>query len=381
MVIYLRYTIGFTESQCTLFFHIFEVIVYMTVFLSGQWALYSYKPILFFTPWANFFGFLLFMVSLFSPKHAMGMALLSFFMFAFAHGLNMATNLNLEYELRNRYVRRMMIVNILIECVMVIIIPTYFDHLPLWFGQMFVSCVMVSFTTIVLFFQIWVLLIFFRDQRRFSNYGPWDHMTCIIYRLFLPLTELMTKEGRARKKERLKKLKQYKSVKQKRARKQPLTDEERQLRYHWIDAVVPPYAQDLIDDMKYKLHYWTIILTLPCIFLAFELRYTYWLFAAQRMNRFFFTAFPVQTIITFQQLVFLIVIPAYCFIMAPGLGVFRGLKKMAIGCILIMLAMLIGLKVVYDQEKYQIRPAEPFFDQSMLAVRNGLDCDIWIDSR
>lgn len=97
-----------------------------------------------------------------------------------------------------------------------------------------------------------------------------------------------------------------------------------------------------------------------------------------------YSLFSAQSVFAIQQLTMLLLIPIYSYLINPickAIWRKNPLRKMGLGVLILLSAMFLALYLVYVQELHHIRPIEPYFDQSKVVIRNGLDCTLYLSNR
>lgn len=385
----MRYEMGFSEGRSTFYFHFFEMITYLTAFIMGQFSLYSLTPLLWLAPicycGATSMIILARDASDFEFKKVMMFGAL--FGFGATHGLNLVGSHRLvEIELEHKAVRFVVPFTILAEAFANLFCPFTFYKLNNDVSPIFITVILYGIIAGLVFLQFLVAIIGSLKNAAELYHQPWIHIEIILYRLTLPLFAMLHSK-KIQKKHDKQKAKEQK-IKDRRwlfKLGMPMTYEETESEIHWLDRAYPQYPKNIVEDMKYKLNYWRIFLSFPGIFTMFEIKYSFWMFSVHRLYRRMWSIdFPASSIIALQNIFTLCFIIVFIYLLNPIFQLTflrKPLRKMGLGALFILGSLCCSEFLVYKQDVLQIRPNEPYYDQTKVAIRNGLDCDVMFNER
>lgn len=392
LALFLRYTIQCSEMWATFYFHMYEMVLYFTAFALGQVAMIRMQHLLFASPWCYTLSLglaiMLVVTKELSPTGSRVLTIMTVLSFAVSSGLNMAGCLKLvDFEIYPRIVCYVVFVSLTVDILGNFFLPFYFSFMEYEDAVFKVGISMCVLIIVLILLQVAIICVFFGEPRNPPAYKPFLPLVCLLYNLAIPIGELFSKEGRANLKRKRVNKKVFEMAQLKRRKGLDLTEEEAAAEYNWLDGSTPRFDDLFVYELKFMIRYWIIMATLPGIFIAFELRYSFWIFSIQRLNRLTWwdrVLLPTQSILSIQQLTVLIFIPFYAYILNPILRrtwINDPLRRMSLGALFILFACLAGVAIVYQQEVYGIRSNEPYFDQTKISVRNGLPCELVLNER
>lgn len=265
LCIFLRYIVGYSESRATLLFHIFQTTTYMSSYLFGQLAMYSLKPILILSPTSYLVTLIIMWSTILNEIedsiYWSTYVLVTVFLLAVTHGLNLVGGLKVvELQLMNNSIRSMMLSSLVLEIVFMFNMPFMAQFMAQKSLKYLICLSMTLFLVTLMSFQLLIMFAYFKTT--YSHYGP-----AVYLRMFFKwLCYCGSKGGK-------KKDKKGDEEEEEEEESEEEEEEEEVLK------------ETFVDDIMHKLHYVYLFMTLPGIIIALEVRYSFWMFSVERLER------------------------------------------------------------------------------------------------
>lgn len=394
----MRYEMGLPENVATMYFHMIELMSYLTAFVAGQFALYSMKPILVLALLMEIAAFALTILGFMHAGKStdrtsiLGISVIGYHestfyfavctvFYAFAHGLNLIGILKLvQIKMTRRSTRYVVGITSIFQLTANIWMPFIFYRSEISAIAYYFLGALFVFLVLTFSLHLMIMIVFWSTDFQLGPYPPWLHWSVLFCRLFLPARHFFLLKVDVKKIEIQKLRLLIADIKKKIRRNLPLTPEEKTLQLHWLDPVSALYPSRFIAEMKMKLNYTLIMISFPGIFIAFEVPYSYWVYSAYRTDRLVERQhINTQIVFSVYLVVFMASIFLYCFFVGPffrRIWFDTPLRRMTLGTVFIMLSLLLGLITINHQALLNIKSNEPYFGQTKFTIRNALTCEL-----